>query len=202
MKKSARIICMAALLMTAACDGAIDGIPNFIKSPSHDPGDALALNGAVIACETGEDCSVVQLGCCDHCNGGFAVAVNREFASEVAERNRESCYGDEICTEMACPEIYPRCLEGECVYADEVSFDWQTCDSDRDCAIVQLGCCDHCNGGRVVAANAAYAEQVKEEMSDVCGEDYACTLMACAPQLAKCEQGLCAAYPDPDWGIH
>ncbi|MBN1282834.1 MAG: hypothetical protein JXA24_03575 [Proteobacteria bacterium] len=202
MKKTIAASAIFVLAALAACDGTMQGVPDPVDAPQSSKNNPVPLSGDTIACAGGDDCEIVELGCCDHCNGGFAVAVNKEFASEVAERNSQSCGDDELCTEMACAPIFPRCRDGECVYVDEVSFGWQSCENDRDCAVVELGCCDHCNGGRVVAANVAHVDDVKESMSDQCDEGYACTLMACAPQLAKCEQGLCAAHPDPDWGIH
>ena len=201
MKNTVLMLCAAMILSSAGCDGAINGIPNVVKSPFPGVSNPVPLSGDTIACASGEDCAVVELGCCDHCNGGFAVAVNKEFETEVAERNGETCDEDEACTEMGCSALVPRCIEGECSYTDATSFDWQSCGSDSDCVVVELGCCDHCNGGRVMAVNMQYEAQAKETMSDQCAKDYSCTLMACAPELARCDSGTCTSYADPEWGI-
>ena len=199
MKRIIHIISIAALLICAACDGAIDYQQELGISPSAAE-DPLTLDGEVISCVDASDCAVVELSCCDHCNGGFAVAVNFEYESEVAERNSEACDADELCTEMACPALFPRCITGDCAYSDEVAIDWQGCATDDDCIVVELGCCDHCNGGYVVATNTLFAEEVIEEMSDVCEEDHPCTLMACPEELPRCEEGICTHYPDPEFG--
>jgi hypothetical protein len=195
-----RALCILTILAAAACDGAIDDAANVIKSPDIAPGDPLALDGDVISCVTGDDCAVVELGCCDHCNGGFAVAVNVEYETEVAERNAEACGPDEVCTEMACAELYPKCDDGECIYVDEIATDWQACGADSDCVVVELGCCDHCNGGRVTAVNKEFEDEAREEMADECEADHPCTLMACAEEIAACEDGQCTHHPDPDFG--
>ncbi len=200
MKNCIPILCISILLSCAACDGDGGGLPNIVKSPFPGVSNPVPLSGDAIACVDGDDCAIVELGCCDHCNGGFAVAVNREFETEVAERNGESCGEDDVCTEMGCASLVPRCIDGECSYADEASPDWQACSGDSDCVVVELGCCDHCNGGRVMAVNMEYEQQVKENMADVCDENTVCTLMACAPEIVKCDSGTCVSYPDPEWG--
>jgi len=195
-----RALCIVAVLAAVGCDGAMNDTANVIKSPDVSPGDPLALDGDVISCVTGDDCVVVELGCCDHCNGGFAVAVNAEYETEVAERNADSCGPDEFCTLMGCPALYPKCDGGECIYVDEVAMDWQSCEADSECVVVELGCCDHCNGGRVMAVNAEFEEEVAAEMADECAVDHPCTMMACPEEIATCEEGQCTHYPDPDFG--
>lgn len=44
----------------------------------------------------------------------------------------------------------------------DVTEDWVDCRTEDDCAIVEVGCCDHCNGGAITAVNRAYAERARE----------------------------------------
>lgn len=66
-------------------------------------------------CEEAEDCVVLELGCCDHCNGGRAVAVNSEHASDVQATYAESCTPGQGCTEMGCAPLEAACDEGRCI---------------------------------------------------------------------------------------
>lgn len=185
---------LATLPFTGGCIG--DGAGGGTSGPG-----ALAplpLTGQVIACQEDADCIVVELGCCDSCNGGWSASVNGEYAKDVEERNHDACSGQEVCTEMACDPAFPRCENSTCTSRQE---DWRSCETDADCAVIEIGCCDHCNGGSVMACRADYADDALRVFGAECPEDYACTLMACAPFLPKCSGGLCAAEEDPDWGI-
>lgn len=71
-----------------------------------------------VACEQDEDCSVIELECCDHCNGGRAMAVNQKFKDEaIAELADDDC-DDVMCTMMACPDLLPYCAAGTCETKD------------------------------------------------------------------------------------
>jgi len=61
-----------------------------------------------------------------------------------------------------------------------------SCAADEECAVVQLGCCDHCNGGIAVATNLQSEEEVRDAFSETCGTTYACTLVGCPPLLPVC----------------
>jgi hypothetical protein len=65
------------------------------------------------ACETYMDCALVELDCCDHCNGGTLFAVHIDHASEALEAMKEAgCSG--ACTEIACSNGTPTCEGGTC----------------------------------------------------------------------------------------
>jgi len=64
----------------------------------------------------------------------------------------------------------------------------QSCDVDADCVIVELGCCDHCNGGKVDAFNKASAASKKPTC-----EATACTKRGCEPATASCVAHRCVA---------
>ena len=47
------------------------------------PPEQASLEAAWTDCSGGQSCVVVQLGCCDHCNGGAAVSVSVDAVAEV-----------------------------------------------------------------------------------------------------------------------
>lgn len=192
MKGTIVIVFLSFLLSLQSCsDGGTLGIGGVGRLP------ALSLTGRVISCTVDSDCAIVELGCCDHCNGGWTASVNRDYEKQVRERNHDKCSGDNFCTDIGCPMLFPQCINGTCTSRIE---DWQTCEIDDDCVVVELGCCDHCNGGRTVASHKDFANDIKYMMGDECEEDYACTLMACAPVLARCTDNMCETYEDESWG--
>ncbi len=69
----------------------------------------------LMTCETAEECVVLELGCCDHCNGGRAVAVRADAADDVQATYAESCAPGTACTEMGCAPLTADCDDGRCV---------------------------------------------------------------------------------------
>lgn len=71
---------------------------------------------------------------------------------------------------------------------------WSTCQADQDCAVVELACCDHCNGGELGAFNRASLERATKALAPAVGACNAtvCTERKCNPGAARCEQGRCA----------
>ncbi|MCO4748079.1 MAG: hypothetical protein KC912_25015 [Proteobacteria bacterium] len=76
------------------------------------------LDAAYTTCADGESCVIVQLGCCDHCNGGAAVAVNSGSLSTVVDELGEDCSGQFACTEMGCAPITAECRDDACVMVE------------------------------------------------------------------------------------
>jgi hypothetical protein len=74
----------------------------------------LPLDAAYTECEEVEDCVVVELGCCDACNGGHAVAVNASHEGDVKERYREGCGEGKVCTEIGCLPWVLSCFDNTC----------------------------------------------------------------------------------------
>ena len=70
------------------------------------------------------------------------------------------------------------------------------CSEPTDCVVVELGCCDQCNGGTAVSVNTASADQVREDFSESCEEGTACTELGCAPWVTTCDSGTCGAERD------
>ena len=82
------------------------------SNPDYPP--SLPLDAEYTDCSTADDCVVVELGCCDECNGGFAVAVNVDSESVVSERFTETCQEDQACTEIGCAPWVLSCDDGTC----------------------------------------------------------------------------------------
>lgn len=88
-------------------------------SPTAAPGDpdeAAARRDApaeYFTCEADSDCAAIEMGACDHCNGGFLEAARTEHVDEIKRR-----WGDHrdlvACTEIACEEAGVECAEGSC----------------------------------------------------------------------------------------
>ena len=76
-------------------------------------------------------------------------------------------------------EIYPGVVVPEA---------WVDCRTEEDCAIVEAGCCDHCNGGGITTVNRAYAAQAHKKLEGVgCGTE--CTKKVC--DAASSHQLVC-----------
>ena len=74
----------------------------------------------------------------------------------------------------------------------------QACSTDADCAVVEIECCDHCNGGSVVSVDRDTAADVRAEYAgpDRC-KGTACTRMACVQEpVAICRQQRCGLLMD------
>lgn len=91
---------LAPILLLAACGD---------DYPPPDP-----LPAEYTTCEAADDCIPVELGCCDACNGGLAVAVRADKAEEVADLYSENCGASTSCTLMGCPEWVVSCDAGTC----------------------------------------------------------------------------------------
>lgn len=165
------------------------------------------------ACETADDCKVVYLGCC---------STQPMFMNVESAAFAESNYKAECSERIACPPInmmlvIPACNEGQCgdgflpvpvplpdpedpEHIDETYDSLIKCSADEDCTMVELGCCDYCNGGRAEAVNKTNVDLVEERYGATCSETYTCTLMACPRLLARCnmDTNKCESYPNPE----
>ncbi len=105
-----RLMTLAAVTLLVACNGA---------EPDDNYPPELPLADEYLTCEVDEDCVIVELGLCDQCNGGLAVAVNESSESEVFDEYSESepANGEWACTEVACAPLEPVCDDdGLCSY--------------------------------------------------------------------------------------
>ena len=74
----------------------------------------------------------------------------------------------------------------------------QSCSADADCAVVEIECCDHCNGGLVVGIHRDSADAVRAEYAGP-GEckDTACTDRGCVHDpVPICRQERCGTSVD------
>ncbi|MBI5610883.1 MAG: hypothetical protein HY902_18535 [Deltaproteobacteria bacterium] len=69
---------------------------------------------------------------------------------------------------------------------------WFACSGDSDCSPVEIGCCDHCNGGEAIAAATAHASEVKAALGAKNCNRVACTEKGCSPVVTVCQAGKCA----------
>ena len=63
-------------------------------------------------CSADADCVLVETACCDHCNGGKAVAVNKSHMQDAAKLAPQC--GPTMCTKRACI-TRAACESGACV---------------------------------------------------------------------------------------
>ena len=101
-----RIAVVVALVLGAAC------------KKSGTPGGGGEAGGKIDerqACTVDKDCVAIDVACCDHCNGGKAAGVHRDFAAEAQKeyRNAPACK-QTACTKMACDPAVPICRQGRC----------------------------------------------------------------------------------------
>jgi len=72
--------------------------------------------------------------------------------------------GGEPTTERASRSEPARVIDGgtyEVAPNLKVPESWVECATEDDCAIVEAGCCDHCNGGVIVSVNAKFAAKLR-----------------------------------------
>jgi hypothetical protein len=102
--------------------------PNMpVSSPPVEPGVSsdelvwktmqpkIALPAEWRACSDSSECKLVETACCDHCNGGTAIAVNAKHEPDV---QTQYLYPRDKCTNVACTErgCFTRaiCESGRC----------------------------------------------------------------------------------------
>lgn len=75
-----------------------------------------ALNPAAWqVCKAPADCVAVEIGCCDHCNGGEAWPVHKDYADAATKFWRPPTCEGTYCTEKACMPNQTTCQDGQCV---------------------------------------------------------------------------------------
>jgi len=68
------------------------------------------------SCSKDADCVLLEMGCCDYCNGGIVWAVS-DAQRSAAETMRPDCNDPPVCTTMGCAEVSVRCQAGHCLAA-------------------------------------------------------------------------------------
>lgn len=119
---------------------------------------AITVDEKYVACTVSSDCKVLEVGCCDVCNGGAGISVNKAFADEAYSKYKQSCSPDWACTLMAClspPVAY--CKEKKCAFLKSPTLVGQ-CLKDDDCVVVkENSCCNNCDAS-VTAINKEFVE--------------------------------------------
>jgi len=79
----------------------------------------------MFACVSDRDCMLVEMGCCDHCNGGSLMSVNVDHVGHAVQSWHEPSCGAAMCTKMACVADPPRpvCDGGVCARRVETEGD-------------------------------------------------------------------------------
>jgi len=65
-------------------------------------------------CESDDQCVVLEMGCCDHCNGGWLMTLNEIYAAEALATYKEKDCEGILCTKMACSQKEGVCVDGMC----------------------------------------------------------------------------------------
>jgi hypothetical protein len=78
-----------------------------------------------------------------------------------------------------------------------VPSDWTSCTTADDCTLLELGCCDHCNGGELLSVNKAHADEALAALKESPCTNVQCTERGCALEVATCTGGVCGHQPVP-----
>lgn len=92
------------LLALVACGGT-----------TWEPIDQVDVPSSFTDCSDGSACVVVELGCCDYCNGGAAVSVRADMEQDALDTYGETCNGPVMCTQMGCAPLTAECQQDACV---------------------------------------------------------------------------------------
>lgn len=102
-----RLSLLIALLFSHGCiteeDDAADAGPDAAPPPAE-----------WFACGAAADCVVFEAECCDHCNGGHVVSVNRAHLDAARARLQDTDCEGAACTERGCAPVIPTCDDGVC----------------------------------------------------------------------------------------
>lgn len=94
-------------------DTAIDAVIDSAIDTAADSG-VDAASPALFACASDLDCTAIETQCCDHCNGGKALAVAKASLSEAKALFGPGDCSGVACTEMACSPSKVLCKNKTC----------------------------------------------------------------------------------------
>jgi hypothetical protein len=135
------------------------------------PGSKPALD----ACDLGSDCTVVDPGCCGHCDP--VSAADLTVANWQRAQDAQGCPGGVACG--ACAEVselerthqyfYADCQENRCRLVDVRETTAVSCTADAQCRLrAGAGCCEHCQGSGFVAVHHT------DYLAQLCMDDLGC----------------------------
>ncbi len=86
-------------------------------------------------CATDDDCVAIEMGCCDHCNSGWVVGVNRGSVTRATAAYHDQCpdsagasgdgtvrFSGGMCTEVGCGGVRGSCDHGTCTWAWDIEM--------------------------------------------------------------------------------
>jgi hypothetical protein len=98
--------------------------------------DRVPLPDEWVTCTTTADCVAIEMGCCDHCNGGWVLGVNTAHAARATSAYHARCDSSEhanpdgtmsfcgpSCTEVGCGGIRGACIARKCTWSWDAEMD-------------------------------------------------------------------------------
>ena len=159
---------------------------------------------SLFACDVADDCVVMDMGCCDYCNGGWALAVaDGQQEAATAQYGADHC-GPVACTKKACSPWFAVCQEGMCALADEpgpvgcAALDGAACLAAAECApIYGVPAAEACSGGDAAEIMGCMDGNMGCGDFPTCGQDPATGELVqfydtCIPQGWGTAQSCCA----------
>jgi hypothetical protein len=115
---------LVACTQKAASPPASDSSPPAAVTPPAAEAPATPAEGAddkMFACASDDECVVMEMGCCDHCNGGWRLSVNKTHGEAASTKYHDKdCSG--ACTERGCDwATAPVCHQGACAMTEDRS---------------------------------------------------------------------------------
>jgi hypothetical protein len=90
---------------------------------SMPPPEPAFDDDAMFACASAADCVVLEMGCCDHCNGGWLLSVNRMHAEQAVQAHRAQDCSASACETHRCEgRAQAICDAGACARLEERSL--------------------------------------------------------------------------------
>ncbi len=111
------------------------------------------------------------------------IACGGETTTEPAPAPADGAPAAEAPAEAAPPAA------AEPYKVPELEEGMQMCMGAVDCVVVEVGCCNHCGGGALVAVNKSRAEEVKEKYGQKECDSVQCPSTECPTPEATCQGG-------------
>jgi hypothetical protein len=113
------------------------------------------------------------------------IACGGETTTEAPAPDADIPVGEQPAVEPEAPAPPPPAA----FEAPELEDGMQVCMGAVDCVVVELGCCNHCGGGALVAVNKTRAEEVKQKHGQKECDSIQCPSTECPTPEAVCSGG-------------